>query len=63
VAEAVEEVVGEELLGGVELATELAGWGINRRGLPAARCSRRKTTVRESHCLDSLAGAAGKLLV
>jgi hypothetical protein len=45
VAKAAEEVVREELLGGVELAAGSVGWGNNRRRLPPARCSLRKTTV------------------
>jgi hypothetical protein len=63
VVEAAGEVVGEELLGGVELAAGSAGWGNNRRRLPLARCSWRKMTAGESCCLSSLGGAAGRLLV
>jgi hypothetical protein len=63
VVEAAGEVVGEELLGSVELAMGSAGWGNNRRRLPPVRCSHRKTTAGESHCPASLAGATGKLLV
>jgi hypothetical protein len=47
VAEAVGEVVGEELLGGAELTAGSMGWGNNRRRLPSARSSRRKTTAGE----------------
>jgi hypothetical protein len=58
-----EEVVGDELLSGAEIAAESAGWGNNRRGLPLARCSQRKTTAGKSHGPASLAGAAGRLSV
>jgi hypothetical protein len=47
VVEAVGEAVGEELLGGTELAAGSAGWGNNRRRLPLVRCSWRKTTAGE----------------
>jgi hypothetical protein len=43
------EVFGEELLGGAELNAGSAGWGINRRRLPPARCSRRKTVTPQFH--------------
>jgi hypothetical protein len=52
------EVVRDKLLGGVELAAGSARWGNNRRRLPLARFSQRK-----SHGLASLVGAAGRLLV
>jgi hypothetical protein len=63
VVEAVEEEVGEELLGGMELTVGLEGWGNNRRGLPLMRCSRKKMTTWKSRGPASLAGAAARLLV
>jgi hypothetical protein len=63
VVEVVEEEVGEELLGGAELAAGSTGWRNKRRRLPPARCSRRKTTTGKSRGPASLAGTAGRLLV
>jgi hypothetical protein len=63
VVEVAEEVVGEELFGGAELAAGLVGWGNNRRRLPPMRCSRMKMTAGESRCPESLAGAVGRFLV
>jgi hypothetical protein len=59
----VEEVVGEELLGGAELAVGSAGWGNNGSGLLLTRRSQRKTMVGKSHRPASLVGTAGMLLV
>jgi hypothetical protein len=47
VVEVAEEVVGEEFLGSMELVVGSVGSGSNRRRLPSAGCSQRKTTVRE----------------
>jgi hypothetical protein len=47
VVEVAGEVVGEELLGGAELAARLARSGNNRRRLPPVGCSRRKMTAGE----------------
>jgi hypothetical protein len=41
------EVVGEDLLSGVELVVGSAGWGNNQRRLLPVRCSQRKVTVGE----------------
>jgi hypothetical protein len=41
------EVVGEELLGGAELAARLAGSGNNWRRLPLVGCSQKKMTAGE----------------
>jgi hypothetical protein len=40
VVEAAGAVVGEELLGGVEVAAGSARWGNHSRMLPSVRCSR-----------------------
>jgi hypothetical protein len=63
VVEVAEEVVGEELLSGAELAAGSVGSGDNRSKMPLVRHSRRKTTAGKSCGPASLAGAAGRLLV
>jgi hypothetical protein len=63
VVELAEEVVGEEHLGGAELAAGSAGWGNNWSGLPPVRRSRRKMMAGKSRGPASLAGSAGMLLV
>jgi hypothetical protein len=63
VVEVAEEVVGEEHLGGAELAAGSAVWGNNRSELPPVRRSWRKTMAGKSRGPASLAGAAGRLLV
>jgi hypothetical protein len=63
VVEVVEEEVGEELLGGAELATGSTGWGNKRGRLPLVRCSRRKMMAGKSRGPASLASAAGRLSV
>jgi hypothetical protein len=57
-----EEVVREELLGGVERAVGSVVWGINRSGHPLVRYSQRKTAVGKSRGPASLAVAVGRLL-
>jgi hypothetical protein len=49
VVEVAKEVVGEELLGGVELAAGSAGCGNNLSGLPPVRRSWRKMMVEKFH--------------
>jgi hypothetical protein len=63
VVKVVKEEVGEELLGGAELAAGSAGWGNKRRTLPPVRCSWRNKTTGKSRGSASLEGAAGRLLV
>jgi hypothetical protein len=58
-----EEVVGEELLGGAELAAGSVGSRDNWSRMPLVRHSWRKTTARKSRGPASLADAAGRLLV
>jgi hypothetical protein len=58
VVEVVEEVVGEELLGGVKLAV---GWGNNQSGQSPVRHSRRKMMT--GKCRGPAFDAAGKVLV
>jgi hypothetical protein len=62
VVEVVEDVVGDELLGGAELAVGSTGWGNDQSGLPLVRCLGRKTAVGKSRDLTSLAGVVGRLL-
>jgi hypothetical protein len=62
VVEVAEDVVGEELLGGAELAVGSTGWGNDQSRLPLVRCLGRKTAVGKSRDLTSLAGVVGRLL-
>jgi hypothetical protein len=60
VVKAAREVVGEELLGGAKL---VVGSGNNRRRLPPAGCSWRKTGAGNSRCSASLVGTTCRFSV
>jgi hypothetical protein len=62
VVEVGEEVVGEELLSGAELAARSVGWGNNQSELPLVWHSWWKTAAGKSCGPTSLAGAVGMLL-